>query len=78
MPIFEYKCNDCGNVMEVLEKTRGHFKYKCEKCNSSNLQKLLSNFAVGRSESTSPVCQACPGHIQSHNTCSSSECPYSI
>ncbi|MHC4750489.1 MAG: FmdB family zinc ribbon protein, partial [Planctomycetota bacterium] len=48
MPIFEYKCNNCGHTMEFLEKTRTPRKHSCEKCSSTDLHKLLSGFAVGQ------------------------------
>jgi putative FmdB family regulatory protein len=63
MPIFEYKCNDCGQVCEFLEKGKEPQKHKCSKCGGSNLQKMLSGFAVGQSKSGSS-CDTCPGPSQ--------------
>ena len=60
MPIFEYRCADCGHTMEFLEKRAGVNKHKCERCNSSKLEKLLSEFSVGRS-APPPMCSECPG-----------------
>ena len=62
MPIFEYKCNDCGKVIEFLEKSSKPQKHKCDKCGSSNMQKMLSGFAV-QNKSSSP-CDICPGPSQ--------------
>lgn len=60
MPVFEYKCQDCGHVMEVLQKGRKAGKLACEKCGSAGLQKLLSGFAVGQGKSSSaPACDSC-------------------
>jgi len=59
MPIFEYKCEQCGHVMEFLEKRAGAHKHKCERCKSSKLEKLLSGFSVGRS-APPPMCGTCP------------------
>lgn len=61
MPVFEYKCNDCGHRMEFLEKGRGNHKHICEKCKGTNLKKLLSGFSVGRGEPPTPGCKTCPG-----------------
>jgi putative FmdB family regulatory protein len=58
VPIFEYKCNDCGTVSEILEKSKEQQKHKCSKCGGSNMQKMLSGFAVGQSKSSNP-CDAC-------------------
>jgi putative FmdB family regulatory protein len=60
MPIFEYKCNKCGYKTEFLEKSSGKSKHVCEKCRSSDMQKLFSGFSVGQSNSTSQGSASCP------------------
>ncbi|MHC4594027.1 MAG: FmdB family zinc ribbon protein [Planctomycetota bacterium] len=77
MPIFEYRCNECGHTMEFLEKTRTPRKHSCEECNSGDLQKLLSGFAVGQSKSVSQTCESCPGGPCPTDTRSTGTCPYS-
>ena len=52
MPMFEYKCKDCGYCMDVLVKSS---KTKpgnvvCEKCSSKNTERVISGFAVGQSK----------------------------
>lgn len=49
MPTFEYKCKTCGHRMEFLEKGAGSGKHKCQKCGSSDIQKLFSMFFAGSS-----------------------------
>jgi putative FmdB family regulatory protein len=49
MPMFEYKCNKCEHRTEFLEKRAGRTKHVCEKCGSSDMQKLFSSFSVGQS-----------------------------
>ncbi len=44
MPIYEYKCHDCGTKFEVLAYNEDN-QVKCEKCGSANSEKLLSKFA---------------------------------
>ncbi|OHB62345.1 MAG: hypothetical protein A2Y76_00225 [Planctomycetes bacterium RBG_13_60_9] len=71
MPIFEYKCEQCGHTMEVLQKGRDADKLVCAKCGGTHLQKLLSSFAVGQGKasetpacdscSSLPMCGGCPG-----------------
>lgn len=71
MPIFEYKCGQCGHVTEVLTKSRKAAKPTCEKCGGSEMAKLLSGFAVGQGKSSAtptcdscaslPSCDGCPG-----------------
>ncbi len=61
MPIFEYKCKKCGHITEFLEKSSNPRKHVCEKCKSSDLQKLLSTFVAGHnSSSTSQGSDSCP------------------
>lgn len=43
MPIYEYKCNDCGAVFELLKTSSDDDKeVKCNQCNSENITKLIS------------------------------------
>src|SRR5437870_994814 len=50
MPLFEYECRACGHQFEYL--TRAGQSPACPTCQSAELQKRLSAFAVG-STSTS-------------------------
>ena len=46
MPIFEYKCNDCNTMFEVLHKSKENKdNVFCPKCKSVNHKKLLSTFS---------------------------------
>lgn len=45
MPLFEYRCRDCGKRFE--EFVLGDARPRCPGCESRNLQKLLSAFSVG-------------------------------
>jgi putative FmdB family regulatory protein len=49
MPIYEYRCLACGHQFEAL--VRAHDTPVCESCQSTELERLLSMFAVS-SEST--------------------------
>jgi len=56
MPIFEYKCRDCGHKFEVLVYS-GDTKITCEKCGSENSDKLMSCFAgAGKDSTSAPSC----------------------
>jgi len=52
MPIYEYKCGDCGARFEVLVYSGGDAVI-CEKCGSENAEKMMSGFATSGSTSTS-------------------------
>jgi putative FmdB family regulatory protein len=41
MPIYEYQCEKCGEVFEVLELSEKDRPEKCEKCGGA-LRKLVS------------------------------------
>ena len=62
--------------MEFLEKTRTPRKHSCEKRNSADLQKLLSDFAVGQSKSASQTCESCPSGPCPTDVCSTGACSY--
>ena len=44
MPIFEYKCEECGKQSEFLIRS-GNEELICE-CGSSKMKRVLSSFAV--------------------------------
>jgi putative FmdB family regulatory protein len=44
MPIFEYRCESCANVFELLHLPgRSDCRPVCPACNGSNLKKLISS-----------------------------------
>jgi putative FmdB family regulatory protein len=49
MPLYEYECRGCGHRFEAL--VRGEALPECPECQSQNLERLLSMFAVS-SETT--------------------------
>ncbi|MGQ9673426.1 MAG: FmdB family zinc ribbon protein [Candidatus Aminicenantales bacterium] len=51
MPIYEYRCRDCGKKSTFLTlSVASPLDPKCKKCGSANLDKLVSRIAVSRSE----------------------------
>lgn len=45
MPLYEYRCKDCGNKFEKLVSLSEKDKIKCPGCGSENTEKLISGFA---------------------------------
>ena len=44
MPIFDYGCEECGNVQEVITTSISQVPVlKCGKCGNENLTKLMPN-----------------------------------
>ncbi|NOZ20145.1 MAG: zinc ribbon domain-containing protein [Planctomycetes bacterium] len=58
MPLFEYRCKQCGEVSEILVKTNSREKPVCQKCGSAEVEKLLSSPAVHvkGGSTTAPAC----------------------
>lgn len=56
MPIFKFKCEDCGNEFEKLLKGSDK-KIKCEKCGSEKTEKQLSTFSAKVNDNSS--CSTC-------------------
>ncbi len=63
MPIYEYRCADCGSTSEFLVSRMGAkpADLKCGQCGGSNMDKALSTVAVHQ-QSAGPACQdgQCP------------------
>jgi len=51
MPIYEYRCEDCGKVSEfLLIRTDEAFTPQCKRCKSKKMSRILSKVRVIRSE----------------------------
>ena len=42
MPIYEYKCTECGHVLEVIQKISDSPLKKCPACNQMSLVKQVT------------------------------------
>ena len=67
MPIYEYKCKDCGQISELLVMKKDEAVH-CALCNSQNLEKLMSahNTMVSGSDFPAGMPGGCCG---SPNSC---------
>jgi len=46
MPIYEYKCTECGHTFSRLQNIGASAKgVRCPKCKSENVERQLSSFA---------------------------------
>src|SRR4030043_124725 len=51
MPIYEYRCSECGRTSEfLLVKTNEIFTPQCKRCKSKKMARVLSKVRVIRSE----------------------------
>lgn len=46
VPTYEYRCRDCKNVFDRIESLSEHGARapKCPKCNSRNVEQVLTSF----------------------------------
>ncbi|MDH4157703.1 MAG: zinc ribbon domain-containing protein [candidate division Zixibacteria bacterium] len=58
MPLFEYKCDQCGEKFEELV-TSSDEKVVCPACQSDSTQKQLSTFAA-KAAGTTSSCDSAP------------------
>ncbi|HLA77344.1 MAG TPA: zinc ribbon domain-containing protein [Vicinamibacteria bacterium] len=54
MPLYEYRCADCGKAFEKLVARWGQ-GVSCPACHSTAVEKQLSSFAMTASASPSPA-----------------------
>lgn len=74
MPIYSFMCKNCNHKFtELVNVTDNDNELKCPKCNSKNLEKLLTTFSVGNSEGTS--FDSSSTSTCSTGTCSTGTCP---
>lgn len=66
MPIFEYRCKDCGHKFEKL--VRGKEKVSCPECGRGRLDKLFSVFGMKSGD------KFIPSEGNSCGGCSASSC----
>jgi len=59
MPIYEYRCKECGHEMRFLEKSGSRKKHRCEECGGDEVEKRFSTFAP-QAEGTKEECPGCP------------------
>ena len=45
MPIYEYKCKQCGEKFDVYLFSHSESSVICEECGSTNTERILSSFS---------------------------------
>ncbi|MBP7829578.1 MAG: zinc ribbon domain-containing protein [Kiritimatiellae bacterium] len=75
MPLFEYRCAECGAVFEHLARSAGEKPGACPKCGAKKAEKQFSTFAARQApEAGLP---SCAGSSCSTGTCATGACPFS-
>jgi len=52
MPIYDYKCRQCGQLCEVFLRSQDERPVKCPNCGGESLERLVSAFSVLGSETS--------------------------
>lgn len=60
MPLFEYKCQECGAEFEKLISTSKRDEVGCIKCDNAQATRQLSTFAAHSQGSSSASAAAAP------------------
>jgi putative FmdB family regulatory protein len=60
MPIYEYRCSQCGHEFEELV-SRSSDGIHCPECDGADLERLPSAFAVSRGSGSGAESAACCG-----------------
>lgn len=78
MPMFEYKCTECGQVSEFLVGvTRENPQIVCESCGGTSLERMISpiSFSMKESSSRFPIAGQCQcGQGESRGGCGGAGC----
>jgi len=75
MPMYDYRCHDCGHQWEVLLPSADTAPDACPQCGGGELQRLLPTANVARGERREPG-KTCCGRDERCSTpsCSSGGC----
>lgn len=64
MPVFDYKCENCGEIFEelVVSSTTPDSEVKCPFCGEHKSKKMISAPSIGRSSGSDASCPTgtCP------------------
>ena len=60
MPIYEYRCEQCGTHFEELRSSGAAAQVRCQQCNGRRVTRLLSAFAVGGDGAVASPAEAGP------------------
>ena len=59
MPIYEYKCLECGRISEIFVRSLDNQNIQCPACGSQKLDKILSTSYTLKSGASRPGTTCC-------------------
>ncbi|MEB2284354.1 MAG: hypothetical protein B6D46_04645 [Polyangiaceae bacterium UTPRO1] len=64
MPLYEYRCTSCKKRVTILTLRAGEaIDEVCDRCGARSLERMMSRFAMGRSEESRLESLADPSHL---------------
>jgi len=80
MPIYEYKCSDCGHFFEKLIRNQADLPSVCPECGEDALRKQFSVFSASAGSPKASACEsgACDaaGQCPASRQCAGGKCPF--
>ena len=70
MPLYDYRCSDCGAVSEILVRGADGGSPRCSHCGGGSMERLLSSSYLIRTETRQPGTTCCG----SSERCETSPC----
>jgi putative FmdB family regulatory protein len=59
MPLYEYRCRECQERFEVLQRLGANGDgLLCPRCGAGEPERVLSTFAAGGARESAPTCEA--------------------
>jgi putative FmdB family regulatory protein len=68
MPIYEYKCSNCGEITEVFQKTYAQNSVNCQHCGSNHMERIVSIPGVVKVAGTAEKGTTCCGRTERCDT----------
>ncbi|HEX75706.1 MAG TPA: zinc ribbon domain-containing protein [Dehalococcoidia bacterium] len=59
MPVYDYKCQQCEKVSEILVRSSDSKAIRCPSCGSGQLERLVSASYLVRTETRAPGTTCC-------------------
>jgi putative FmdB family regulatory protein len=59
MPIYDYKCKNCGTISEILVNSPDARIVRCPECNSQDMDKLISASYLVKMDKSLPGATCC-------------------
>ena len=59
MPIYDFKCQDCGRVSEILVRGTDSQTARCSGCGGENMERLITSSYMIRTNAPKPGTTCC-------------------